>query len=69
MIAKGQLVGGTGIEEILGDTYIYAADLKITAVNVNHIHKFRYSVRLFVLPIYISLNSHGAINSVLSLYS
>ena len=69
MIAKGQLVAGTGIEEILGDTYIYAADLKLAAVNVNHIHKSRYPVRLFVLPIYISLNSHGAINSVLSLYS
>ena len=69
MIAKGQLVAGTGIEEILGDTSIYPAGLKIAAVNVNHIHKSRYSVWLSALPIYVSLNSHGAINSVLLLYS
>ena len=36
---------------------------KNAAMNVSHIHKSRYSVQIFVLPIYISLKeAHKAIN-------
>ena len=70
LIANEHLVAGTGLEEILDDTSIYIAGLQTATVDVNHIHKARYSVQLCVVPIYICLKEvHEAINSVLPLYS
>ena len=59
-----------GLEENLGDTSVYTAGLQTATVDVNHIHKARYSLQLSVVPIYICLKeAHEASNSVLSLYS
>ena len=70
LIVNEHLVAGTGLEEILGDTSIYAAGLQTATVDVNHIHKARYSVQLSVVPIYRCLKEvHEASNSVLPLYS
>ena len=70
LIVNEHLVAGIGLEEILGDTSIYAAGLQTATVDVNHIHKARYSVQLSVVPIYRCLKEvHEASNSVLPLYS
>ena len=55
MIANGHLVAGTGLDGILGDTSIDTAGLETATVDVNHIHKARYSVHLSVVPIYTCL--------------
>ena len=44
LIANGHLVAGTGLDEILGDTSIDTAGLQTATVDVNYIHKARYSV-------------------------
>ena len=55
LIASGHLVTGTGLEEILGDTSIYIAGLDTATVDVNHIHRVRYSIQLSVVLKYICL--------------
>ena len=52
LIANEQLVG-TGLEENLGDTSSYTAGLQTATVEVNLIHKAKYSVRLSVVQICI----------------
>ena len=70
MIANGHLVAGTGLDEFLGDTSIDTAGLQTATVDVNHIHKARYSVQLSIVSIYTCLKKvHKASNSVLSLFS
>ena len=54
LIANGHLVR-TGLEENLGDTYSYTAGLQTATVEVNLIHKAKYSVRLSVVQICICL--------------
>ena len=44
LIATGHLVAGTGLKGILGDTSIYMVHLQTASVDVNHIHKARYSI-------------------------
>ena len=44
LIAIGQLVG-TGLKEILGDTYIYTIGLQTATVGINHIHIVQLSVK------------------------
>ena len=51
LIANRHIVVTTGQKEILGDTSIDTAGLQTATVDVNHIHKARYSVQLSVLPI------------------
>ena len=65
-IANGHLVG-TGLEDNLGDTSSYAAGLQTATVEVNLIHKARYSVRLSVVQICICLKE--ASKTVLPSYS
>ena len=43
LITNGHLVAGTGLNKILGDTSIGTAGLQTTTVDVNPIHKARYS--------------------------
>ena len=70
LIANGHLVAGTGLDEILRDTSIDTAGLQTAAVNVNHIHKARHSVQLFVVSISTCFKeAHKASNSVLPLFS
>ena len=71
LIRNGYLVAGlTGLDEILGDTSIDTAGLQITTVDVNHIHKARYSIQLSVVSIYTCLKkAHKASNSILPLFS
>ena len=70
LIANGHLVSGTGLDEILGDTSMGTAGLQTATVDVNHIHKARYSVQLSLVSIYTCLKkAHKASNSVLSLFS
>ena len=66
LIANGHLVG-TGLEENLGDTSSYTAGLQTATVEVNLIHKARYSVRLSVVQICICLKE--ASKTVLPSYS
>ena len=69
LIANGHLVAGVGLDEILGDTYIDTAGLQTATVDVNHIHKARYSIQLSVVSIYTCLKkAHKASNSVLPLF-
>ena len=69
LIANGHLVAGTGLDEILGDTSIDTAGLETATVDLNHIHKARYSVHLSVVPIYTFLKkAHKASDSVLPLF-
>ena len=66
--ANRHLVAGTGLDKILGDTSIDTAGLQTATVEVNHIHKARYSVQLSVVSIYTSLKeAHKASNSLLPL--
>ena len=51
--ANGHLVAGIGLEEILGDTSIYAAGLQTATIDVNHIHKAKYFVQLSVVLIHL----------------
>ena len=70
MIGNEHLVAGTGLHEILGDTCIDTAGLQTTTVDLNHIHKVRYSFQLSVVSIYTCLKkTHKASNSILSLFS
>ena len=70
LIANGHLVTGTGLKQVLGDTFIYTAGLQTATVDVNHIHRVMYSVQLSVVPKYICLKeAHEVSNSVLPLYS
>ena len=55
IIANRHIVVTTGQDEILGDTSIDTAGLQTATVDVNHIHKARYSVQLSVLSIYTCL--------------
>ena len=70
LTANRHLVAGTGLEEILGDTSIDTACLQTATVDVNHIHKARYSVQLSVVSIYTCMKkAHKTSNSVLPLFS
>ena len=55
LIANRHKVVTIGQDEILGDTSIDTAGLQTATVDVNHIHKARYSVQLSVLSIYTCL--------------
>ena len=67
---NGHLVAGTGLDEILGDTSIDTTGLQTANMDVNHIHKARYSVQLSVVLRYACLKkAHKASNSVLTLFS
>ena len=66
LIANGHLVG-TGLAENLGDISSYTAGLQTASVEVNLIHKARYSVRLSVVQICICLKE--ASKTVLPSYS
>ena len=69
LIANGHLAE-TRLEKNLGDTSIYTAGLETATVEVNLVHKARYSVQLSVVLIYICLKEAlKASNSVLSLCS
>ena len=46
LIANEHLTAGTGLEEILGNISFYKAGLQTVTVDVNHIHKAKYSVKL-----------------------
>ena len=48
MIANEHLVAWTEPDEILGDTTIDTADWQFATADVNHIHKARYTVLLYV---------------------
>ena len=66
MIANRHLVVGIGLDEILDNKSIDTAVLQTATVDVNHIHKARYSIQLSVMSIYTSLEQvHKASNSVL----
>ena len=66
LIANGHPVVGAELDNI----YIDTAGLQTTTVDVNHIHKARYSGQLSVLSIYTCLKeAHKAINSALLLFS
>ena len=70
LIANGHLVPGTGLDKILGHTSIITAALQTATVDVNHIHKARYSVQLSVVSIYTCLEQvDKASNFVLPLFS
>ena len=58
-IANGHLVAVTGLDEILGDTSIDTAGLQTTTVDLNHIHKVRYSFQLPVVSIYTCLKKNS----------
>ena len=49
------MIGGSGLDEILGDIAIDTIGLETAAVDVNHIHKARYSVQLSVVSVYARL--------------
>ena len=55
LIANGNLLGGTGLDEILGDASIKTIGLETASVDVNHIHKAKYSLQLSVVSIYTCL--------------
>ena len=59
LIANGHLVAVTGLDEILGDTSIDTAGLQTTTVDLNHIHKVRYSFQLPVVSIYTCLKKNS----------
>ena len=70
MIANEHLVAGTELDEILGDTSIDIAGLQTATIDVNHIHKARYTVQLSVVSMYTCLKkADKASNSVLPLFS
>ena len=70
LIANVHLVAGIGLDKILGNKSIDTAGLQSATVDVNHIHKARYSVQLSVVSIYTCLEQvHKARNSVLLLFS
>ena len=70
LIANGHLEAEAGLDKFLGDTSIDTAGLQTATVDVNHIHKVRYSVQLSVVSIYTSLKeAHKASNSLLPLFS
>ena len=70
LIANGHLVAGIGLDKILGNKSIDTAGLQSATVDVNHIHKARYSIQLSVVSIYTCLEQvHKARNSVLPLFS
>ena len=70
LIANEHLVAGTELDEILGDTSIDIAGLQTATIDVNHIHKARYTVQLSVVSMYTCLKkAHKASNSVFPLFS
>ena len=56
LIANGHLVG-TGLEESLGDTSSYIAGIQTATVEVNLIHKARYSDQLSCANMHLSERS------------
>ena len=55
MIENECLVAVTGLDKILGNTAIDKVGLQTATVDLNHIHKARYSVQLSVVSIYTCL--------------
>ena len=55
LIENKCLVAVTGLDKILGNTAIDKVGLQTATVDLNHIHKARYSVQLSVVSIYTCL--------------
>ena len=55
LTANGNLIGGIGLKEILGDRTLDTIGISTASIDVNHIHKARYSVQLSVVAIYAAL--------------
>ena len=55
LIANGNLLGGSGLDNILGVAAIDTIGLETAVLDVNHIHKAGYSLQLSVVVIYACL--------------
>ena len=55
LTTHGNLIGGSGLDELLGDRQIETIGLQTAALDVNHIHKGRYAIQLPLVAIYSSL--------------
>ena len=70
LISNEHLVRGIGLNDILGDSSIDTIGLQTTSVDVNHIHKARYSVQLSIVAMYACLKeAHAQSQTELSLFS
>ena len=57
LTSHGLLIGGSGLEDILGDKQIETIGLQTAAVDVNHIHKGRYAIQLSSTAIFACLKA------------
>ena len=55
LIANGNILGGSWLDNILGGAAIDTIGLETAVLDVNHIHKARYSLQLSVVVIYACL--------------
>ena len=61
---------GIRLNDILGDSSIDTIGLQTASVDVNHIHKARYSVQLSIVAMYACLKeAHAQSQTELSLFS
>ena len=69
LIAHGNLIGGSGLEDVLGDMRIETIGLQTAALDVNHIHKGRYAIQLSLVAIYACLKeAYTQSNSEVSIF-
>ena len=57
LTSHGLLIGGSGLEDILGDKQIETIGLQTADVDINHIHKGRYAIQLSSTAIFACLKA------------
>ena len=57
LVAHGNLIRGSGLEDLLGDKQIETIGLQTAALEVNHIHRGRYVIQLSSAGIYDCLKA------------
>ena len=57
LVAHGNLIRSSGLEDFLGDQQIETIGLQTAALDVNHIHRGRYVIQLSSVGIYACLKA------------
>ena len=57
LVAHGNLIRGSGLEDLLADKQIETIGLQSAALDVNHIHRGRYVIQLLSVGIYACLKA------------
>ena len=69
IVAHGNMIRGSGLEDFLGDKKIETIGLQTAALDVNHIRRGRYVIQLSSVGIYACLKAvYAQSNSVMPIF-